>query len=98
MGNVTAGDIDAYRRIHFPESATRHDAFVAQGGVVIPGDGYVAKLGHGRFHQWFGTKCDGTCPHLNYMRGRDAAPLPYARLHRPSWLIRMIRSLRRGHV
>jgi hypothetical protein len=39
--------VEAYDRLHYP----------------IPGNRYVAHLDHTRFHEWFGTECDDTCPH-----------------------------------
>lgn len=60
---ITVAEVAAYREVHYPGSNAKRDAFVAQGGVEIMGDSYVAKLSHGRFHDWFGTVCDETCPH-----------------------------------
>ena len=53
---ITEADVEEYRRVHYPDHATgREDGFL--------GDGYVARLTHDRFHEWFGTECDDTCPH-----------------------------------
>lgn len=77
---VNADDVYAYRREHFPERVARD--YIPGRPVPIPGDDYVAELSHARFHEWFGTRCDDTCPHLRYERAPDAAPLPVARVVR----------------
>lgn len=75
---IGVADVEAYREVHFPGSIAKRDAFLARGGVEIPDDGHVAKLSHERFHEWFGTECDETCPHAKH-------ELPAARVRRPWW-------------
>jgi len=74
---ISEADVDEYREIHHPRSRAQRDAFIAKGGVEICGDGYVAKLSHTAFHQWFGTECDDTCPHRRRM--------PIAAIRIPWW-------------
>lgn len=64
---IAETDVDAYRETHYPGSRAQRDAFIANGGVEVCGDGYVAKLSHDRFHLWFGTECDDTCPHRRHL-------------------------------
>lgn len=60
---ISIADVDSYRELHYPGSRAHRDKAVARGIVAIPGDDYVAALSHERFHDWFGTVCDETCPH-----------------------------------
>ena len=60
---ITEADVDTYRELHYPGSRAHRDEATARGIVEIPGDGYIAALSHERFHEWFGTVCDETCPH-----------------------------------
>jgi hypothetical protein len=80
---IAPADVEAYREMHYPGSSASRDEFVANGGVEVPGDTYVAALSHDRFHEWFGTECDDTCPHRRL--------LPVATVRRPWWrrLLRM---------
>lgn len=74
---ITVDDVHAYRLVHFPQQV----ALLYKPGrpVPVPGDAYVAALSHERFHEWFGTTCDATCPHA-------VMPLPRARvLRRTCW-------------
>lgn len=77
---IATADVEEYRRIHYPEFD-----FVLVGHQTdiprIPGDEYIAALDHGRFHEWFGTECDATCPHRKRL---PIAELP-RRQRRPWW-------------
>ena len=76
---ITEAEVKEYRRAHYPELA--HDDERTDRPPRIPGDGYVAKLSHERFHEWFGTECDGTCPHRR--------SLPAAAVRRAPWWRRL---------
>lgn len=61
---ITEADVEEYSRVHYPEHIAEAYVPGRRGRPMpIPGDAYVAKLSHERFHEWFGTECDGTCPH-----------------------------------
>ena len=75
---ISMGDVDKYRELHSPGSRERAALASARGITPIPGDSYVAQLSHERFHEWFGTGCDDTCPHR-----RDEPPV--ARTVKPWW-------------
>lgn len=55
--------VEQYERIHYPEHFTPERLERVKHILRIPGNRYVAKLDHARFHDWFGTTCDETCPH-----------------------------------
>lgn len=74
---ISLADVDEYREVHYPGSRARDAEARARGIVAIPGDGYIAQFSHERFHEWFGTECDDTCPH------RRRLPAEIAR--RPWW-------------
>lgn len=75
---ITEEDVEDYTRVHFPEHIAEACVPGQRGRPApVPGDAYVAKLSHERFHEWFGTECDGTCPHRVHV-------LPIARISRPS--------------
>lgn len=79
---ITVAEVEDYRRIHYPERYTRTYPAGYTPPLPIPGDGYIAALSHDRFHEWFGTECDDTCPHRRYM--------PPASVVRPSWWRRLL--------
>lgn len=39
---ISVADVEAYCELHYPGSRAKRDAFIARGGVEIPGNGYVA--------------------------------------------------------
>lgn len=81
---ITEADVEEYRRVHYPHHAAEQYIPGQRGRPPpVPGDNYVAALSHERFHKWFGTVCDETCPHARY-------ELPYARV-RQSWWRRLLR-------
>lgn len=70
---ITEAEVEAYERVHYPDRVDRPGA-----PPPIPGNGYIAKLSHDRFHEWFGTVCDETCPHAKRLPVVD-------RMGRPWW-------------
>lgn len=80
---ITVEEVETYRRVHFPEDAERVYPPGYTPPPPIPGDGFIAQLPHDRFHRWFGTECDDTCPH----RRR----LPVAEVVPRSWWRRLLR-------
>lgn len=79
---ISEADVEAYERVHYPEHFTPERLARVEGIAKIPGNRYVAGLSHERFHEWFGTECDDTCPHPR--------PPPGARLVRRSWWRRLL--------
>lgn len=78
---ISVADVEEYAEIHYPGSRA-HDAEAAARGIPkVPSDRYVAQLSHERFHEWFGTECDDTCPHPR--------PVPAARAGRRPWWRRL---------
>lgn len=76
---ITEVDVEEYTRIHYPHHIAEDYVPGRRGRPMpIPGDAYVAALSHDRFHEWFGTVCDETCPHAKH-------GLPEARVRRPWW-------------
>jgi hypothetical protein len=60
---ISEADVEAYDRLHYPEHFTPER--IARNADIppIPGNRHIAQLDHARFHEWFGTECDDTCPH-----------------------------------
>ena len=68
---ITAADVEDYTRVHYPELLAEAYVPGRRGRPMpVPDDEYVAALGHERFHEWFGTECDDTCPHRRFMPPR----------------------------
>lgn len=60
---ISEADVDAYERLHCPEHFTPERLARTKDIPRIPSNRYIAQLDHARFHEWFGTECDDTCPH-----------------------------------
>lgn len=61
---ITEDEVEAYRAVHYPQHVAEAYVPGRRGRPMpVPSDDYVAKLSHERFHEWFGTECDDTCPH-----------------------------------
>ncbi len=66
---ITEADVEEYERVHYPEHIAEDYVPGHRGRPpAVPGNGYVAQLSHERFHDWFGTECDDTCPHPRPVR------------------------------
>jgi hypothetical protein len=75
---ITEADVEEYTRVHYPHHIAEDYVPGRRGRpVAIPGDAYVATLSHERFHDWFGTECDATCPHRRYLPSASIARRPW---------------------